>query len=61
MVFSILAVAVVGIPIETYHVLLLIQVIDIIGNGGKIVVYDVVYEKVVYDVHLFVFNVYFVF
>ena len=49
MVFSIPAVVFVGIPIETYHVLLHVYVIDIIGNRGKIVVYDVnaVYQKVV--------------
>ena len=63
MVFSIPAVAVVCIPVQTYHVLLLIQVIDIIGKGGKIVVYDgsVVYKNVLTDVQLFVFKVYFVF
>ena len=47
MVFSIPTVGFVGIPIETYHVLLHVYVIDIIGNRGKIVVYDVnaVYQK----------------
>ena len=63
MVFSIPAVGVVRIPVQTYHVLLLVKVIDIIGKGGKIVVYDVsvVYENVLTDVQLFVLKVYFVF